>query len=193
MDPSASQSVILTGNVDLTGTGVIGIGKDNTEKGASAQTFTGTFDGGSYTVTLDIGTTYGAGISGSDNAAGQLYAKRSDQQDTHYSLALIPFAKNVTVQNLTIKGNVHCKIPKTVNQEGNKTDVRYPAFASGVIGYASETTTFTNITVNAGSFSNRRNRGKQASCMAERISWKIRRYAADLSELYLGNRCQPYR
>ena len=149
VDPSASQSVILTGNVDLTGTGVIGIGKDNTEKGASAQTFTGTFDGGSYTVTLDIGTTYGAGISGSDNAAGQLYAKRSDQQDTHYSLALIPFAKNVTVQNLTIKGNVHCKIPKTVNQEENETDVRYPAFASGVIGYASETTTFTNITVNA--------------------------------------------
>ena len=149
VDPSASQSVILTGNVDLTGTGVIGIGKDNTEKGASAQTFTGTFDGGSYTVTLDIGTTYGAGISGSDNAAGQLYAKRSDQQDTHYSLALIPFAKNVTVQNLTIKGNVHCKIPKTVNQEGNETDVRYPAFASGVIGYASGDATFDKVTVNA--------------------------------------------
>ena len=149
VNPTADQNVVLTGNVDLTGTGVIGIGKDNTEKGAYAQTFTGTFDGGSCTVTLDIGTTYGAGISGSDNAAGQLYAKRSDQQDTHYSLALIPFAKNVTVQNLTIKGNVHCKIPKTVNQEGNETDVRYPAFASGVIGYASETTTFTNITVNA--------------------------------------------
>ena len=147
--PTADQNVVLTGDVDLTGTGVIGIGKDNTEKGASPQTFTGIFNGGSYTVTLDIGTTYGAGISESDNAAGQLYAKRSDQQDTHYSLALIPFAKNVTVKNLTIKGNVHCKIPKTVNQEGNKTDVRYPAFASGVIGYASETTTFTNITVNA--------------------------------------------
>ena len=149
VNPTAVQNVVLTGNVDLTGTGVIGIGKDNMEKGTSPQTFTGTFDGGNCTVTLDIGTTYGAGISESDNAAGQLYAKRSDQQDTHYSLALIPFAKNVTVQNLTIRGNVHCKIPKTVNQEGNETDVRYPAFASGVIGYASETTTFNNITVNA--------------------------------------------
>lgn len=149
VDPSAIQRVILTDNVDLTGTGVIGIGKDNTEKGASPQTFTGTFNGGNCTVTLDIGTTYGTGISESDNAAGQLYAKRSDQQDTHYSLALIPFAKDVTVQNLTIKGNVRCKIPKTVNQEGNETDVRYPAFASGVIGYASGTTTFTNITINA--------------------------------------------
>lgn len=149
VDPGANQSVMLTGDVDLTGTGVIGIGKDNTEKDASAQTFTGTFDGSSRTVTLDIGTTYGAGISESDNAAGQLYAKRSDQQDTHYSLALIPFAKNVTVQNLTIKGNVHCKIPKTVNQEGNETDVRYPAFASGVIGYASGDATFDKVTVNA--------------------------------------------
>lgn len=149
VNPTTAQNVVLTGNVDLTGTGVIGIGKDNTEKGASPQTFTGTFNGGSCTVTLDIGTTYGTGISESDNAAGQLYAKRSDQQDTHYSLALIPFAKDVTVQNLTIKGKVRCKIPKTVNQEGNETDVRYPAFASGVIGYASGTTTFTNITINA--------------------------------------------
>ena len=149
VDPNASQNVIFTGDVDLTGTGVIGIGKDNTEKSVPAQTFIGTFNGGGHTVTLDIGTTYGAGISESENAAGQLYAKRSDQQDTHYSLALIPFAKDVTVQNLTIAGKVHCNIPKTVNQEGNETDVRYPAFASGVIGYASGDATFDKVTVNA--------------------------------------------
>ena len=147
--PADKQSVTLTGNVDLIGTGVIGIGKDNTEKGEFAQTFTGTFDGGSNTVTLDIGTTYGANISENDNAAGQLYAKRSDQQDTHYSLALFPFAKDVTVKDLTIAGTVHCKIPKTVNQEETETDVRYPAFASGAIGYASGTATFEIVTVNA--------------------------------------------
>ena len=148
VNPTTNQSVVLAGDVNLTNTGVIGIGKDNTEKGVSAQAFTGTFDGSNCTVTLDIGTTYGKKISESDNAAGQLYAKRSDQQDTHYSLALFPFAKNVTVQNLTIEGKVQCKIPKTVNQEKNETDVRYPAFASGVIGYASETATFNYITVN---------------------------------------------
>ena len=147
--PEQNQSVTLTGNVDLTATGVIGIGKDNTEKSVPAQTFTGTFDGGGHTVTLDIGKTYGVDISGSDNAAGQLYAKRSDQQDTHYSLAMIPFAKNVTVKNLTIAGKVHCNIPKTVNQEGNETDVRYPAFASGVIGLASGDAAFEEVTVNA--------------------------------------------
>lgn len=143
-----TQKVTLSGDVDLTGTGIIGIGKDNTEKGKSAQTFTGTFDGGSNTVTLDIGTTYGANISENDNAAGQLYAKRSDQRDTHYSLALIPFAQNVTVKNITIEGKVNSKVPKTVKQEETETDVRYPAFASGVIGLASGTATFENVTVN---------------------------------------------
>ena len=48
----------LTGNVDLTNTGIIGIGKDN-EKGKGAQLFKGTLDGGNYTITLDIGTAYG--------------------------------------------------------------------------------------------------------------------------------------
>lgn len=100
------QTVKLTGNVDLTNTGIIGIGKDNVEKGKSAQLFKGTLDGGNYTITLDIGTAYGKSISGNDLAAGQLYAKRSDQRDTHYSLALIPFAGDVTISNLTIDGNV---------------------------------------------------------------------------------------
>ena len=68
-----------------------------------------------------MGSVYGnvtlAENNSTPNAAGQLYAKRSDQRDTHYSLALIPFAGNVTISNLTIAGNVNCKIPKTVNQE----------------------------------------------------------------------------
>ena len=140
------QNVTLTGDVDLTGTGIIGIGKDSIEKGKSAQKFTGTLDGGGHTITLDIGTPYGVAIKDTDNAAGQLYAKRSDQRDTHYSLALIPFADEVTISNLTIAGNVNCKIPKTVNQE--EKDIRYPAFAASAIGCASGTTAFDNVTVN---------------------------------------------
>lgn len=140
------QNVTLTGAVDLTGTGIIGIGKDNIEQGKSAQKFTGTLDGGGYTITLDIGTPYGVDIKDTDNAAGQLYAKRSDQRDTHYSLALIPFAGDVTISNLTIVGNVNCKIPKTVNQE--KTNIKYPAFVASAIGLASGKTAFNNVTVN---------------------------------------------
>jgi hypothetical protein len=140
------QTVKLTGNVDLTNTGIIGIGKDNVEKGKSAQLFKGTLDGSNHTITLDIGSIYGNNISGDNHAAGQLYAKRSDQRDTHYSLALIPFAGDVTISNLTIDGNVICKIPKTVNQEVK--DIKYPAFVAGAIGLASGKTEFNHVTVN---------------------------------------------
>ena len=136
----------LTGNVDLTDTGIIGIGKDNIEKDKSAQKFTGTLDGGGNTITLDIGTSYGVDIKDTDNAAGQLYAKRSDQRDTHYSLALIPFAGDVKISNLTIAGNVNCKIPKTVNQE--EKEIKYPAFVASAIGCASGKTEFNSVIVN---------------------------------------------
>ena len=147
MDREAEQTVTLTGDVDLTGTGIIGIGKDNIEKDKPAQMFKGTLDGGGHTITLDIGTPYGNGISTTNNnAAGQLYAKRSAQRDTHYSLALIPFADEVTISNLTIAGKVNCKIPKTVNQE--VTNIKYPAFVASAIGCASgKTTAFDNVTV----------------------------------------------
>lgn len=146
-----SQTVTLTGNIDLAGTGILGIGKDSTEKNEKAQTFTGTFNGNSYTITLDIGSVYGKDISGANstpNAAGQLYAKRSDQRDAHYSLALIPFAGDVKIQNLTIAGTVACRVPQNVNEEENSGDIRYPAFVSATIGLAGGTTAFKNVTVN---------------------------------------------
>lgn len=108
----------------------------------------GTFEGGSHTITLDIGTTYGASVSTGDNAAGQLYAKRSDQRDAHYSLALIPFAGDVTIQNLTIAGTVACRVPQNVKEEENSGDIRYPAFVSAAIGLAGGKTDFENMTVN---------------------------------------------
>ena len=146
VDRTQKQTVQLTGDVDLTNTGIIGIGKDNIEKGKSAQLFKGTLDGSNHTITLDIGATYGKDISGNDLAAGQLYAKRSDQRDTHYSLALIPFAGDVTISELTINGNVICKIPKAVNQEVK--DIKYPAFVAGAICLASGKTEFNHVTVN---------------------------------------------
>ena len=143
VDRDKEQTVNLTGDVNLTNTGIIGIGKDNVEKG---KQFKGTLEGGNHTITLDIGATYGKNTSGNDLAAGQLYAKRSDQRDAHYSLALIPFAGDITISNLTIDGNVICKIPKTVNQE--EKEIKYPAFVAGAIGLASGETKFDHVTVN---------------------------------------------
>lgn len=146
VDPTAQQNVTITGDIDLRGTGILGIGKDSVEKGASAQKFQGTLNGNNHTITLDIGTAYGADISGSANAAGQLYARRKSSKDAHYSLALIPFSSGVTIQNVTIAGTINCKVPKTVDQE---TKEESPAFVSAVVGLASGTTSFNNVTVNA--------------------------------------------
>lgn len=149
VNPSNQQTVAITENIDLTGTGILGIGKDSIEKGTDAQKFTGTLNGNNHTITLDIGTTYGAKVSDAeDNAAGQLYAKRSDQRDAHYSLALIPFAGAVAIQNLTIAGTVNGRIPHNVKEEENSGDIRYPAFVSAAIGLAGGKTDFENMTVN---------------------------------------------
>ena len=145
INAAAPQTVILNEDIDLTGTGILGIGKDN---GVFGQKFQGTLEGNKHKITLDIGTMYGAKVSGTeDNAAGQLYAKRSDQRDAHYSLALIPFAGDVTIQNLTIAGTVACRVPQNVNEEEKSDDIRYPAFVSAAIGLAGGTTAFKNVTV----------------------------------------------
>ena len=146
---TANQTVTLTGDIDLTGTGILGIGKDSTEKNENAQTFTGTFNGNSHTITLDIGSVYGKDISGANstpNAAGQLYARRKDSKNAHYSLALIPFSNNAEIKDVTVKGNINCKVPSTVDQETKESS---PVLVSGVVGLASGTTTFENVTVTA--------------------------------------------
>ena len=148
VNPADKQKVTLSGDVNLTGTGIIGIGKDSTEKGVTLLPFQGSLDGRGHTVTLDIGAVYGSGMTKQENAAGQLYPKRSDQRDAHYSLALIPFAGDVAVSKVTINGNVSCRIPKTVNQE--EGDIRYPAFAAGAVGLVNRKASFTGVTVNAG-------------------------------------------
>ena len=139
VDKTKTQTVTLSGDVNLTGTGIVGIGKDS-----EAQEFKGAFNGGNHTLTLDIGTVYGTGVLGSDNAAGQLYARRSDKKDAHYSLAMIPFSENVTVSNVIIDGKINCSISKNVSQT---TDEKCPAFVSSVLGLASGTTTLENVTV----------------------------------------------
>ena len=149
VEPTANQTVTLTGDIDLTGTGILGIGKDSTEKNENAQTFTGTFNGNSHTITLDIGSVYGKDISGANstpNAAGQLYARRKDSKNAHYSLALIPFSNNAEIKDVTVAGSINCKVPNTVDQETKESS---PALVSGVVGLASGTTTFENVTVTA--------------------------------------------
>ena len=142
VDKTKTQTVTLSGDVDLTGTGIVGIGKDS-----ETQMFKGEFDGGNHKITLDIGTVYGKGEPDNATAAGQMYAKRSDQRDAHYSLAMIPFSENVTVSDVIIDGKINCSISKNVSQT---TDERWPAFVSSVLGLACGTTTLKNVIVRTG-------------------------------------------
>ena len=142
VNKTQTQTVTLSGDVDLTGTGIVGIGKDS-----ESQMFKGAFDGRNYKITLDIGTAYGNGELDNATAAGQMYAKRSDQRDAHYSLAMIPFSKGVTVSDVIIDGKINCSISKNASQS---IDERWPAFVSSVLGLASGTTTLENVIVRTG-------------------------------------------
>ena len=150
VDWTGIQKVTLNVNVDLTGTGILGIGRYENSGNSNYQpyVFKGTFDGGKNTVTIDIGSIYGkAGNStAAGEGSGQIYAKRNDSRDAHYSLALFPYTSNVTIKNVTVDGGVLCSVGKSSQVEN---DVRYPIFAAAVIGSAEGTAAFEGVTVNA--------------------------------------------
>lgn len=141
---SATQNITLSGNVDLTGTGILGIGKDGNSD--DSQAFIGNFDGGNNTITLDIGGKYGDGINtDSGNGSGQIYMRRAGGHECHTSMALFPYTNNATVSNLTVNGKLNCLIATN----GDNSDAKWPVFAAGVVGNADGMTFFENITVSA--------------------------------------------
>lgn len=96
----AGVTINLTGNIDLSGTGVEGIGFDSASK---LQPFTGTFNGNNHTITLAIGEPYGKRgndpIESSDTTAGNGKIYR------HSRLGLFAaIGGGATVKNLTIDG-----------------------------------------------------------------------------------------
>lgn len=96
----AGVTINLAGNVDLSGTGVEGLGFDSASK---LQPFTGTFNGNNHTITLAIGEPYGKRgndpIESSDTTAGNGKIYR------HSRLGLFAaIGGGATVNNLTIDG-----------------------------------------------------------------------------------------
>ena len=88
-------TINLEGNIDLSGTGVMGIGFDSASK---PQTFKGTFNGNNHTITLAIGEPYGIRDNNGTSAGnGKIYR--------HSRLGLFPaIGGGATVNNLTIDG-----------------------------------------------------------------------------------------
>lgn len=100
-------TINLNADVNLSGTGVVGLGFDSANK---LQTFRGTFNGNGKTITLAIGEPYGMrgndAVDSNDPGNGKLYR--------HSRLGLCPAiggdakAKNptATVNNLTVDGSI---------------------------------------------------------------------------------------
>lgn len=103
-------TINLAGNIDLSGTGVGGLGFDSANK---PQPFTGTFNGNNYTITLAIGEPYGMR---SDSVHGDTVIEVNDSTAgngkiyRHSRLGLFNAigygATGATVNSLTIDGSI---------------------------------------------------------------------------------------
>ena len=99
-----NSQITLTGDnntsIDLTGTGVTGLMRDDGTQGA----FTGSLNGGSCTVILGIGDAYGVKSDGTkctstDAGCGQIY--------NHSNLGLFAKTGTNSISNLTVSGNIN--------------------------------------------------------------------------------------
>ena len=95
-----NSQITLTGGIDLAGTGVTGLMRDDGTQGA----FTGSLNGGSCTVILGIGDAYGVKSDGTkctsiDAGSGQIY--------NHSNLGLFAKTGTNSISNLTVSGNIN--------------------------------------------------------------------------------------
>ena len=132
-----SRNITVNCNVDLTGTGIYSLLRDN-----GSQIYTGTFNGNSnknYTITLAAGETYGYlsdGTTLAKNADGKSATVGIGQIYNHSTIGFIPYC-NGSVQNLKLDGFIY------FHNVSNGVEVRCGAVA----GYT-DVAVFTNVTVN---------------------------------------------
>lgn len=98
-----SSNITLNCNIDLSGTGITGLTRDDGENDA----YTGTFNGSGHTITLAVGEPYGyrsntalaAGDASDGN--GRIYR--------HYYSGLFAKTENITFNNLIVDGIINVK------------------------------------------------------------------------------------
>ena len=129
-----SKNITVNGNVDLTGTGIYSLLRDN-----GSQKYIGTFDGNNHTITLAAGEAYGY-LSDSTtlvkNADGKSATLGIGQIYNHSTIGFIPYC-NGTVQNLILDGSIY------FHNVSNGVEVCCGAVAGYTDGAA-----FKNVTVN---------------------------------------------
>lgn len=95
-----SSNIVIKGDINLSGTGITGLSRDSGETNAFSGTISGTkTDGGSYSVFLAIGESYGkrGDASAEGEGSGRIYR--------HGQLGLFAIG-NGNTQNLTINGTI---------------------------------------------------------------------------------------
>ena len=128
-----SKNITVNGNVDLTGTGIYSLLRDN-----GSQIYTGTFNGNGHTITLAAGEAYGYLSDGStlaNNEKGTSATVGIGQIYNHSTIGFIPYC-NGTVQNLILDGSIY------FHNVSNGVEVCCGAVAGYTDGAA-----FTNVTV----------------------------------------------
>lgn len=116
LDPKNKEQLLgsdvkieLAGDVNLSGTGVLGLGFDSA---SNLQTFRGTFNGGNHKITLAIGEPYGmrgnTAIESGDTSDGNGKIYRHSRLGLFAAIGGDAKAKNptATVNNLTVDGSI---------------------------------------------------------------------------------------
>lgn len=122
-----SKTINLTGNVDLTNTGI----EQLTRPDSNANPFTGTFNGGRHTVTLAIGQS----LSGINDGVKSLASPYTN--NARKFLGLFAAVNGATINDLTVGGTLYTNL--------YNSEVEIGAFA----GYATGGLTVKNSTVSA--------------------------------------------
>lgn len=108
-----TKKISLSADIDLTGTGILGIERDIEDK---SKPYEGNFDGNNHTINLAIGETYGQRksqsgsletVSDKEWGNGQIYSVGN----AHNTLGLFSIASG-SVRNLTIDGFIHASTEK---------------------------------------------------------------------------------
>lgn len=98
-----SSDISLNCNIDLSGTGITGLTRDDGENDA----YTGTFNGSGHTITLAVGEPYGY-RSNTALAAGDA-SEGNGRIYRHYYSGLFAKTENITFNNLIVDGIINVK------------------------------------------------------------------------------------
>lgn len=134
-----SSSLSLTADIDLSGTGILGLTRDDGANPAFSGTFNGASNGTGHSITLAIGESYGLRGDGSELA----FTDRQGNIYKHRYNGLFAKTNNATVENLTVTGTA-----VIFQKAGTLTAEDTPMRIGGIAAFATGSLTLTDNTVN---------------------------------------------